>query len=73
MLNEILEKNDIRWYKNWCITRNKKEGSYILYILTFHTSTFSNLVDGIPCSLILSIKNGEDGRGGGGYLKSEIC
>ena len=28
-------------------------------------STFSKLVIGIPCSLILSIKNGEDGGGVG--------
>ena len=36
MLNEILEscENDICWYKNWCKTRNKKTGSYILQLFT---------------------------------------
>ena len=39
-------------------------------IKTFHRSTFSKLVVGIPYSLILSIKNGEDGEGRGvkGFL-----
>ena len=35
----------------------KKTGSSIII---FHRSTFSKLVAGIPCSLIFSIKNGED-------------
>ena len=33
---------------------------------TFHRSTFSKLVFGIPCSLMFPIKNGGDGEGGGG-------
>ena len=50
-----------------------------MYLTTFHKSAFSKLVVGIPCSLILSIKNGEHrGKGGserwrGLYLKIKTC
>ena len=33
---------------------------------TFHRSTFSKLLVGIPCSLMFPIKNGGNGEGGEG-------
>ena len=35
-----------------------------LYLITFHRGPFLKLVAGIPCGLILFIKNGEDRDGG---------
>ena len=47
----------------------KQEKNWQLYLVTFHRSTFSKLVVGIPCSLILSIMNRRDRWGEWGGVK----
>ena len=37
----------------------KQEIKKLVALITLHKSTFSKLVVGVPCSLILSIKDGE--------------
>ena len=64
------------------VTRNKKAGSCVFtevpsQNLKFNVKQaciFHLILVGISCSLILSIKNGEDGGGGSeGYLTTKIC
>ena len=86
MLFEILEssKNDICRYKNWCKTRNKKSESFILQQFTEvptqnlkynvkQACIFHLVLVRISFSLILSIKNGEDGGWREFYLTTKIC